>query len=237
MAPIGYVASPTCSSWSTRRRRSAPRRCRFCGRCSSSASACCSSSCWAARCDRPATRRTPLRLGVWLTVLNITFNVVLITRRRPVPCDGHAGRGDRDGDRQRHRVGGSDVDDPARPARRSISRDRCRGSRTGTIIRSLFRFGLPAGIQGVAMNIGGVLLLRFIGSLQAQRRSAGGLRRRLCGAVFADHLDVGWADGRRGGGCRTEPRRRPSGAQRCAPCTSPRGSVCASRRSSARCSC
>ena len=35
-----------------------------------------------------------------------------------------------------------------------------------TIIRSLFRFGLPAGLQGVAMNIGGVLLLRFIGSLE-----------------------------------------------------------------------
>ena len=34
-----------------------------------------------------------------------------------------------------------------------------------TIIRSLFRFGLPAGVQGVAMNIAGVLLLRFIGSL------------------------------------------------------------------------
>jgi Na+-driven multidrug efflux pump len=34
-----------------------------------------------------------------------------------------------------------------------------------TIIRALFRFGLPAGVQGVAMNIAGVLLLRFIGSL------------------------------------------------------------------------
>jgi len=34
-----------------------------------------------------------------------------------------------------------------------------------TMIRSLFRFGLPAGIQGVAMNIAGLLLLRFIGSL------------------------------------------------------------------------
>jgi Na+-driven multidrug efflux pump len=34
------------------------------------------------------------------------------------------------------------------------------------IIRELFRFGLPAGVQGVAMNIGGVLLLRFIGSLR-----------------------------------------------------------------------
>jgi Na+-driven multidrug efflux pump len=34
------------------------------------------------------------------------------------------------------------------------------------IIRSLFRFGLPTGVQGVAMNVGGVLLLRFIGSLE-----------------------------------------------------------------------
>ena len=34
-----------------------------------------------------------------------------------------------------------------------------------TIIRSLFRFGLPSGIQGIAMNVGGVLMLAFIGSL------------------------------------------------------------------------
>jgi Na+-driven multidrug efflux pump len=34
------------------------------------------------------------------------------------------------------------------------------------IIRSLFRFGLPAGVQGIAVNIAGVLLLRFIGSLE-----------------------------------------------------------------------
>jgi Na+-driven multidrug efflux pump len=33
------------------------------------------------------------------------------------------------------------------------------------IIRSLFRFGLPSGIQGIAMNVGGVLMLAFIGSL------------------------------------------------------------------------
>jgi Na+-driven multidrug efflux pump len=34
------------------------------------------------------------------------------------------------------------------------------------IIRELFRFGLPAGVQGIAMNIGGVFLLSFIGSLE-----------------------------------------------------------------------
>ena len=34
-----------------------------------------------------------------------------------------------------------------------------------SIIRSLFRFGLPAGMQGIAMNVAGVMLVRFIGSL------------------------------------------------------------------------
>jgi Na+-driven multidrug efflux pump len=33
------------------------------------------------------------------------------------------------------------------------------------IIRALFRYGLPTGIQGIAMNVGGVLMLAFIGSL------------------------------------------------------------------------
>jgi Na+-driven multidrug efflux pump len=35
-----------------------------------------------------------------------------------------------------------------------------------TVIRSLFRFGLPTGFQGIAMNVAGVLLLRYIGSLE-----------------------------------------------------------------------
>src|SRR5690606_12771663 len=33
------------------------------------------------------------------------------------------------------------------------------------VIRALFRFGLPTGLQGIAMNVGGVMLLRFIGAL------------------------------------------------------------------------
>src|SRR2546430_5823943 len=42
------------------------------------------------------------------------------------------------------------------------------------IIRELFRFGLPTGVQGIAMNIAGVLLLRYIGSLaqSAQAQAA-----------------------------------------------------------------
>ena len=34
------------------------------------------------------------------------------------------------------------------------------------IIKQLFRFGLPTGLQGVAMNVAGVFLLRFVGSLE-----------------------------------------------------------------------
>jgi Na+-driven multidrug efflux pump len=33
------------------------------------------------------------------------------------------------------------------------------------IIRQLFRFGLPTGVQGIAMTVAGVMLLRYIGSL------------------------------------------------------------------------
>ncbi len=42
------------------------------------------------------------------------------------------------------------------------------------LIRSLFAFGLPAGFQGIAMNIAGMFLLRFIGSLghSAQAQAA-----------------------------------------------------------------
>ena len=42
-----------------------------------------------------------------------------------------------------------------------------------TIIRSLFRFGLPTGVQGIAMNVAGVMLLRFIGSLQQSAEAQG----------------------------------------------------------------
>jgi putative MATE family efflux protein len=34
------------------------------------------------------------------------------------------------------------------------------------VIRELFRFGLPTGVQGIVMNLAGLLMLRFIGSLE-----------------------------------------------------------------------
>jgi putative MATE family efflux protein len=103
--------------------------------------------------------RTPLRLGVTMTVLTIAFNLVLI------PAFGTVGA-----------AYGTIASSSAvslyglwfltRPGS-VIHLDRAMSKRPDmAIIRSLFRFGLPTGVQGIAMNIGGVLLLRFIGSLE-----------------------------------------------------------------------
>ena len=108
--------------------------------------------------------RTPLRLGIVLTTLNIVFNVVLIRGAGPIPAFGATGAAMgtvlaslivavlglmamRSPDAAIHL-----------PNLTSLRPD-------WKIIRQLFRFGLPTGFQGVAMNIGGVLLLRFIGAL------------------------------------------------------------------------
>jgi len=108
--------------------------------------------------------RTPMILGVTMTVLNIAFNVVLIRGLGPIPAFGTAGAAM--GTVTATSIiaiyslyklwkGGWVVQFP-------------RGHGWGpdwTIIKSLFRFGLPTGIQGIAMNVGGVLMLSFIGSL------------------------------------------------------------------------
>jgi putative MATE family efflux protein len=109
--------------------------------------------------------RTPLRYGIALTVLNMVLNVVLIRGLGPVPAFGTAGAamgtviaGGALSLLALHRlVAGRWV--VAFPRGGSWAPD-------WGIIRALFRFGLPTGLQGVAMNVGGVLLLRFIGSLE-----------------------------------------------------------------------
>ena len=109
--------------------------------------------------------RTPLRLGIALTVMNVAFNVVLIPGYGPVPAFGTRGAA----------IGTSLASAIASTAavwlllsgRLVVHFPRSMSWRPDwTIIRSLFRFGLPAGVQGVAMNIAGVMLLRFIGSLE-----------------------------------------------------------------------
>jgi putative MATE family efflux protein len=109
--------------------------------------------------------RTPLRLGVVLTVLNITLNVVLITGVGPFPAMGTQGAA------LGTVIASSAVSAAALwlifAGRLVVHFPRSMSLRPDWgIIRSLFRFGLPAGIQGVAMNVAGVMLLRFIGSLE-----------------------------------------------------------------------
>jgi putative MATE family efflux protein len=108
--------------------------------------------------------RTPLRLGVLITVLTIALNIVFIRGLGPIPAFGTLGA-----------ALGSVIASGVAAAigiwllfSGQLVVRFSRGMRWGpdwTIIRSLFRFGLPTGFQGVAMNVGGVLMLRFIGSL------------------------------------------------------------------------
>ncbi len=108
--------------------------------------------------------KTPLRYGIALTVLNVVFNVVLIRGLGPIPAFGTAGAA------MGTVLAGILLSGLA--LHRLVRRRWVVGFPTGLgwgpdwgIIRALFRFGLPTGLQGVAMNVGGVLLLRFIGSL------------------------------------------------------------------------
>ena len=103
--------------------------------------------------------RTPLRLGVAMTVLTIAFNLILI------PMFGTVGAA--------YGTIASSTLVMAYGVWRLFAPGSVIHFHRGMdlspdlkIIRSLFRFGLPTGIQGIAMNIAGVLLLRFIGSLE-----------------------------------------------------------------------
>src|SRR6267142_2723549 len=108
--------------------------------------------------------RTPMRLGVLLTALNIVCNVAFITGLGPLPRLGTAGAA------VGTTVAGLVVSGVAGhllfSGRLPVTWHRGMNWRPDwSIIRELFRFGLPTGFQGIAMNIAGVLLLRFVGSL------------------------------------------------------------------------
>ena len=108
--------------------------------------------------------RTPMVLGIALTVLNLVLNILLIRGLGPIPAFGTKGAAMgtciASGLVATYSLwklwhGGWVVSFP-------------RGRGFGPdwdIIRELFRFGLPTGFQGIAMNIGGVFMLAFIGSL------------------------------------------------------------------------
>jgi putative MATE family efflux protein len=108
--------------------------------------------------------RTPMVLGIALTVLNLVLNVILIRGVGPIPAFGTAGS-----------AMGTVIASwllavyslwKLWSGAWVVSFPRGQGfGPDWSIIRSLFRFGLPTGIQGIAMNIGGVFMLSFIGSL------------------------------------------------------------------------
>jgi putative MATE family efflux protein len=108
---------------------------------------------------------TPLRLGLAMTVLTVCFNVILIPKFGTIGAAiGTIASSTLVSFYGMWRL--------TRP--NSVIHFGNEFRPDFTIIRSLFRFGLPTGVQGIAMNIGGVLLLRFIGSLEesAQAQAA-----------------------------------------------------------------
>jgi putative MATE family efflux protein len=108
--------------------------------------------------------RTPMIVGIAMTILNIVLNVLLIRGAGPIPAFGVAGAA-------MGTVIASGLVSTYALVKLwrggwVVSFPRAHGfGPDWTIIRSLFRFGLPTGIQGIAMNIGGVFMLSFIGSL------------------------------------------------------------------------
>ena len=102
---------------------------------------------------------TPLRLGVAMTVLTILFNLVLI------PAFGTVGAayGTVASSSLVAIYGIWRLMRPESVIHFEPGMDR---RPDFEVIRSLFKFGLPTGVQGIAMNVGGVLMLRFIGSLE-----------------------------------------------------------------------
>jgi putative MATE family efflux protein len=110
--------------------------------------------------------RTPMMLGIGLTVLNLVLNILLIRGFGPIPAFGTQGA-----------AMGTCIASGLVAiyalwrlwiGKWVVSIPRGDGYGFGpdwAIIKSIFKFGLPTGIQGIAMNIGGVFMLAFIGSL------------------------------------------------------------------------
>jgi putative MATE family efflux protein len=117
--------------------------------------------------------RTPLRLGLLLTILNVAFNVIFIRGLGPIPGFGTAGAAI--GTAVASTIVASISVYLLCSGRLVVVWHRGMDWRPDwAVIRALFRFGLPSGMQGIAMNVAGVLLLRFIGSLaqSAQAQAA-----------------------------------------------------------------
>ena len=110
--------------------------------------------------------RTPMMLGLTMTVLNIVLNVLLISGVGPIPAFGT--KGSAMGTCIASGLVSSYALAKLWTGAWVVSIPRSDGYGFGpdwNIIKAIFKFGLPTGIQGIAMNIGGVFMLAFIGSL------------------------------------------------------------------------
>jgi putative MATE family efflux protein len=108
--------------------------------------------------------RTPMMLGISMTVLNLVLNILLIRGLGPIPAFGTKGAA------MGTCIASGLIAIYAFAKMWSgkwvISFPRGGGyGPNWPIIKSIFKFGLPTGVQGIAMNIGGVFMLSFIGSL------------------------------------------------------------------------
>ena len=108
--------------------------------------------------------KTPMILGLVMTVLNVILNIVFIAGLGPIPSFGVMGSA----------IGFCIASGAVglyalyklwSGAWVVTIRNPYGYAPDWKVIRQLFKFGLPAGFQGIAMNVGGVLLLSFIGSL------------------------------------------------------------------------
>jgi putative MATE family efflux protein len=106
--------------------------------------------------------RTPLRLGIGVTVLNVVLNVILIPGLGPIPRLGPFGAAL--GTVAANLIVAAVAMSALMSGRYVIKPPRPTVWKPDwVVIRTLFRFGLPTGLQGIAMNVAGVVLFRFIG--------------------------------------------------------------------------
>ena len=108
--------------------------------------------------------KTPMMLGIAMTVLNLLLNIVFISGLGPIPAFGTAGAAI--GTSIATGIVGVFAIYKMWSGAWVVGFPRGQGwAPDWKVIRNLFKFGLPTGIQGIAMNVGGVLMLYFIGSL------------------------------------------------------------------------
>lgn len=125
--------------------------------------------------------KTPMILGLVMTILNLIFNVILISGFGPIPSFGTAGSAM--GSCLAAGIVGLYALYKLYSGKWVVAFPRSGYAPDWTVIKKLFQFGLPAGIQGIAMNAGGVLMYAFMGGL-AQGKETQAVYAVIYGQLF-----------------------------------------------------